>query len=739
MSVKILMVTMGLNIGGAETHIIELSRELKKRGYDVMIASNGGVYADEIAEYDIRHVQAPLHSRSVGCMYRSYRALKQLIQRERPDIVHAHARIPAFITGLVRRSVDFNFVTTAHGVYDTSGMLKYLTNWGDKTIAVSQDIVNYLTDNYGVPRQDIYTTINGIDTGRFSPDITPDRIIAEFDIDRSKPVVCHVSRLDRDSSAVAELLMEAVPVLDRLTDGVQLLIAGGGTEFAGFARRAEEINGALGRRAVIMTGSRTDINEIVAACDVFVGVSRTVLEAMAEEKPVILAGNAGYMGLFAEEKLAEAMETNFCCRKSRPAEAVRLAEDIADCIGKLAAGELTGICRFERRVVMEDYSVNRMTDDCAAVYDLVEKKKYRVLMSGYYGYSNAGDEAILSSIYNNLRNMDENIDVSVLVAYPERSGGIYDFRMVDRFNFLKVIKAIRRCDLLISGGGSLLQDRTSTKSIVYYLTIINLAKLFHKKVMMYANGIGPVIKPVNRRRVRRAASKIDLITLRDSNSVRELVSMGVDRDDMHVTADPVFTFDCVSPEEALSLLGEAGIPDDRPFAGVSIREWYSVPDFERTMAGICDAIYDRYGFNIVFVVMQTPNDINISMKVRDLMENPSYILSKRYKTEELMGIVGRADFIICMRLHTLIFAARMAVPTLGIVYDPKVRDYLNMLDMPSMGDVESLEREYALRQVDMLVENREIYAEALQRKTVELKERAGENERLLLDFMKKNL
>ena len=79
-------------------------------------------------------------------------------------------------------------------------------------------------------------------------------------------------------------------------------------------QRASSINDSMGRRAVIMTGPRTDINEIVASCDLFVGVSRTALEAMSCEKPVILAGNAGYMGLFCHEKLEEAKSDNFCCR-----------------------------------------------------------------------------------------------------------------------------------------------------------------------------------------------------------------------------------------------------------------------------------------------------------------------------------------------------------------------------------------------------------------------------------------
>ena len=69
---KILMALMGLEIGGAETHVVELSKELKKQGYDIIVASNGGVYEKELAEAGIRHYHVPLNQRNVLKMARSY-------------------------------------------------------------------------------------------------------------------------------------------------------------------------------------------------------------------------------------------------------------------------------------------------------------------------------------------------------------------------------------------------------------------------------------------------------------------------------------------------------------------------------------------------------------------------------------------------------------------------------------------------------------------------------------------
>ena len=212
---KILMATMGLDIGGAETHIVELAKELKAEGHDVAIASNGGVYVPEIKAAGIRHYSVPMHRRDAGCMLRSRKLLKEIIRTERPDVVHAHARIPAFLCGTLQRTMKFPFVTTAHWVFTTKGGLRYLTNWGQRTVAVSDDIKAYLIREYGVPEEHISVTINGIDTEKFSPQTSGQSVVEEFGLDRSRPVVSYVSRMDEDRALVARQLIQIAEELDR--------------------------------------------------------------------------------------------------------------------------------------------------------------------------------------------------------------------------------------------------------------------------------------------------------------------------------------------------------------------------------------------------------------------------------------------------------------------------------------------------------------------------------------------
>ena len=733
---RILMATMGLGIGGAETHIVELAKELNAQGHQVLIVSNGGVYVREVERAGIRHIQAPLHQRSLGAMYRAMGVLWGVIRRERPEVVHAHARIPAFLCGMLCGRMKVPFVTTAHWVFDTRGALRYLTNWGERTVAVSEDIKAYLIREYGLPAGHITVTINGIDTDKFSPALTGAEVADEFGLDRSKPVLSYVSRMDEDRALVADQLIQIAPRLEQEIPGVQLLIAGGGNVFDRLKARAEEVNAKLGRRCVTMTGPRTDINQIVAAGDVFVGVSRAALEAMSAGKPVIVAGNEGYQGLFGPDKLAEAQAGNFCCRGLPMSTTERLLADVIAAL-RLSREEKEELGAYGRQVIFDYYSVRRMAADCLSVYGQVRRKKYRVVMSGYYGFDNAGDDAILESIQQAIHDTSAEVSVTALSNDPDRTRRQYGLEAIPRFQFLRVFSALRRGDALLSGGGSLLQDTTSTRSLLYYLSVIRCAQLLGKPVMLYANGIGPVRRPANRRRVKRVVERAALVTLRDHSSARELEEMGVRRADIHVTADPVFHLVPAEKGRCLELLRSAGLGEGRPFVAVSVREWRDTGGFDGELARLCDHLRRTYGMEVLFLLMQPAKDRGATRRVQALMEEPSFVLDAHCTPRELMGVLGQARLCLAMRLHTLIFAARMAVPAMGLVYDPKVASYLEELELPAAGHVESFDGDEAIRQADRLMADYEGVLVRLQEKSGQLAQAARENERLLMEMLER--
>ncbi len=372
MSQNLLMTLMQLDIGGAETHVVELSKELKNRGYNVFIASNGGAYVKELEDAGIKHFNVPLNSKKPKDMLQSRKALKEIIKNEKIDIVHAHTRISAFIIGTLKKSMDFSFVTTAHWVFETGKGLKYLTNWGEKTVAVSEDIKKYLLDNYKMKEEDIFVTINGIDTKKFSPDIDKSEVLKEFGLDDKDNVIVYISRLDEDRSLVSKQLIEAMPKLSKLVENLKVLVVGGGNDYENVLSKAKQVNDELGYEAVILTGPRIDINRLISPAKLFVGVSRSALEAMAEKKPVIIAGNEGYIGLFDEDKLQVGIDTNFCCRGCVESTPERLANDIGTFFG-MWDEDVEKISEFGRNLILSDYSVTRMADDTERAYKELKK------------------------------------------------------------------------------------------------------------------------------------------------------------------------------------------------------------------------------------------------------------------------------------------------------------------------------------------------------------------------------
>lgn len=366
------MSTMQLDIGGAETHIVELAKELKKRGNNIIITSNGGAYTEELERAGIKHYTVPLQNKKPQNVVKAFSMLKKIIAEEKIDLVHSHARIPSFILGKLHKKMKFPFVTTAHWIFTTKYGLKYITDWGQQTLAVSEDIKKYLMDNYKIPEEDITVTVNGIDDEKFSADIDKMPAMREFGLTEEDNTVVYVSRMDEDRSLVAHRLIEAAVRLDNIVENMKCVIVGGGNDFENVKKEAEAANEKLGRQAICLAGARTDINSLIAPAKLFVGVSRAALEAMACEKPTIVAGNEGYIGLFDESKLESGLATNFCCRGCGESTADVLAQDIGAFFG-LWDEDRQALGAFARQTVLEYYSVKRMADDAEKVYNKVIK------------------------------------------------------------------------------------------------------------------------------------------------------------------------------------------------------------------------------------------------------------------------------------------------------------------------------------------------------------------------------
>lgn len=723
---NILLSLMQLNIGGAETHVVELAKELKRKGANVIVTSNGGVYVRELEEAGIRHYVVPLQNKNPINMAKAARMLRKIILKEKIDLVHSHARIPSFILGKLHKRMKFPFVTTAHWVFNTKYGLKYITDWGQKTVAVSEDIKTYLMENYHIPDRDINVTINGIDTDKFSPDTDPGPARKEFGLGEDENVIVYVSRMDEDRSLVAKQLLEVMPALDARIEKLRLLIVGGGNDFENVKAKAEAVNHKLGRDAVVLTGPRTDINALVAPAKLFVGVSRAALEAMAAEKPVIIAGNEGYIGLFDEDKLEVGIDTNFCCRGCVLSTPQRLLEEVTGFFagGKKQQAELG---RYGRKIIQEHYSVSRMTEDTIQVYDWVlePEDEDEIMISGYYGFKNSGDDALLMAIIQDLKKYKPRVNITVLSSNPKETQRLYDVQAINRLNVWKIQRHMKRSRLLISGGGTLIQDGTSTKSLWYYLMVISLALRNKLKVMLYANGIGPLTKKGNIEKTRRILNRVDLITLRDEASLEELKRIGVTEPETELSVDPVFQLEPSPKETGAAILQKCGADTRQKMMGICIRKWNGLHDgFEDMLAEFADYAKQKYGLFPVFIPMQISKDLEISRRIMQKMKQPSAVVAQRLNIHDMLSIVGQMHVCIGMRLHSLIYSATQSVPLIGIVYDPKISGFMDYVHQNLYEDLEGIDSAALKKQLDRCMEHYDEIKQDLDETLIQMKQRA---------------
>ncbi len=687
---KILILTMSLGIGGAETHVLELSRALAADGHTVTVASHGGVFVDALTAAGVRHLEVPLHTKKTAAIRTAFRALTAHLAQNDYDVIHAHARIPGFLGHILARRFDIPFVTTCHLNFSTVWYWRMLTRTGERALAVSEDLKQYLTDNYRMPPEKIDVTVNGINLAAIdeaaadAPAVQAELAIPDGDH------ILTVTRLDRQCAAYVYRLIEAMPQIVSARPQARLIIVGGGDvlcEIRDLAAKTDEI---LGGGHIFVTGPRHDVSRILPLADVFVGVSRAAMEAMAARIPVVLTGHQGHLGVFTPVILPDAVSTNFCCRGRHTASSEDIARDVlavldTDRDTRRKMGE------YNRTVIEESYSAARMARDAEEMYEKAIRahvpRRGDVLISGYYGFSNAGDDALLAAIANGLKEQGIRKIAALSKRGVQPAEGV---RSVDRFNVFAVHRAIRGAKLLISGGGSLLQDATSTRSLLYYASVIRFAGRVGVPVMIFANGIGPVRKPRSRKIAAAAVQAADYVSVRDEASRGELCALGIPEEKIRVTADPVYRV--IRPAER---------PADTRRVVISLRELAgkSAADttaLEDTLTASLTAILRDRSLTAVLLPMQPQYDREICARVcgRLTEAGAEAVLSDARTPEEILTEIRGARAVLGMRLHALIFATASAVPAAAISYDPKIdalMDYLYLSDHTLSMDTPSAE------------------------------------------------
>lgn len=362
----------------------------------------------------------------------------------------------------------------------------------------------------------------------------------------------------------------------------------------------------------------------------------------------------------------------------------------------------------------------------------------RILVSGYYGFQNAGDEAILGGMIRAIRELDPGVEFTVISGRSAQTRQVHGVEAVSRNRPRRIWAAVGRADLVISGGGSLLQDVTGFKSIPYYLGVAAMGLWRRKPVMFYAQGVGPIRGAVGRSLTRLVGNRVDLITVRDQESAAFLHRLGVRRPPVHVTADAALALEPGDPEAGRRLLRLAGVPGDgRPVIGVAVRPWKAgEAGAEPALAGALDSLARASGGRVVFIPMQVPHDVAAAAALRAQMREPAVLLTEgdRPAYTDCLHLVAACDLLVGMRYHALVFAAMAGVPLVGLSYDPKNDAFLRRIGMAPAATTAAMDAGAVLRAgLDALGRPAEALAR-LRRRMAEMAAQSRENARLALDL-----
>ena len=302
----------------------------------------------------------------------------------------------------------------------------------------------------------------------------------------------------------------------------------------------------------------------------------------------------------------------------------------------------------------------------------------RIVISGYYGFDNFGDEAILYILIRELKTHLPDHKIIVLSKQPDKTALELGVLAVDRWNVIKVLKEIIRSEILISGGGSLLQDVTSRLTIYYYLIIIFLAQLFKSKTFIYSQGIGPINNKLSYITTKYILGKTNFLTVRDSNSEKLLNTMNLSP---KLTSDPVW-LGLNGGKQYNTIFKDYNFNDSDKILGINLRPWQGLGMLElQEFARIINKISLEETLKIAIMPLQHELDSSICNDFYNILltVNPDIkvvLIENKYTPIEWDSFIINCKLIIAMRFHALICALTHKIELFGLSYDPKVENIM---------------------------------------------------------------
>lgn len=709
---NILLLVAGGDIGGGKTHILSLAKQLSTTNNVLVFSLRSGVLTDEARDMGL----AVTISQNGWNARKDIRNLKDAIDSFHPDVVHCHGAKANMYGALLKLYRDVPVITTVHSdpKLDYMGQPHKQYTYGlinelalkrmDFYMAVADRMELTLIER-GKDPQSIFTIYNGIDFSTASPDPRPSK--PEGDL-----VVGIAARLNpvKDIATLVKAFAKAYGRNPRLF----LSIAGTGEDEAMLRQLAKDLGV---EHRVRFEGWVSNMQEYFAGVDINVlsSVSETfpysLLEGAYHHCPAIASRVGGIPTLIKHG------ETGFLFEKGD-------VDSFAEYIYQLSVDEdlrrTLAENLFEK--AKNEFSLDRMKEVQEEAYRTILRRKQHqgqrrgAVLCGAYGRGNAGDEAILKGILNQLSEIDPDMPYWVMSRNPKETRLTHKVNSLYLFNVLQFWRKLRKSQLFVNGGGSLMQDVTSSRSLMFYLFTLKAAKLSGCKIIMYGCGIGPITKEANKKIAARVLNNTpDAITLRDSSSKALLDSMGVDKPEISLSADPTVNLGRASEAKVRGVFLAENIPAEEKKIGFCLRNW-KTPLNEEAVIAAAEYAYNKYGLTPVFVPIETPRDAELGQKICDRLNVPGYACQNRYTVEELIGMLGSMELVVGMRLHSLIFATAGGTPVVGISYDVKVDSFIKDIGSKYCIPMDELTADGLIRYIDAVMAQPERRAEEAQKR-----------------------
>ena len=699
---KVIHLISGGDTGGAKTHVHSLLQNLS-RGMDItLVCFRDGPFAREAAELGIETRVCS------GGFFSALREVRRMIAEEGFELVHTHGSRANLAGAILRSTCGRPVVSTIHSDYRldymgrplaaaTYGVLNVLALRRIKYHVGVSDAMRDLLISRRFPRETTFAIYNGLDFSREPKRHDRAAFCARVgaNVAPGDIVVGAAARLDPVKDLAT--LVRGFAAAREGHPELKLIIAGEGPERPALEALAEELGV---RGAVTLAGWLDDMEEFYSALDI------NTLSSLSETFPYALTEGAAYRlptvasAVGGIPRLIEDGKTGFLFA---PGDWEKLGARLAQLASDPGLRERLGAAVHERAA--REFSVEATCREQRAVYEEILEREARgrsgVVICGAYGMGNSGDEAILDAIVAEMRAIDPLMPLTVMTRDPAGASARLGLTAVHTFNFPRFLAVMRRRALYLNGGGSLIQDVTSRRSLWYYLFTLRAAKRLGCKVMMYGCGIGPVKRPGGVERTRRVLNScVDAITLREPDSIEELARFGVTKPEIILASDPALTLPSAPAEEVDAALEAAGAAPGGKYICFALRLWPGFGEKAGVFAAAARHAHEAYGLTPVFLPINHLDDGQAAALVAEkLGDTPHVLLPGPMSSALVIGLMSRMQVVVSMRLHGLIFAAGQGVPLIGVSYDPKVTAFLRCVDAGCV-PLEGLEEGELCRLID---------------------------------------